>query len=570
MKRIFILMVAMVCSAAAAAQCPLCTPDFQCISVDGYPTICPLVAPNATVGEYYEHVLTFYIPTEVEDPGSGVLATLLEVKVTNVAGMPYGLEFTINDADSTYHPVDGENHGCATVCGVPVLPGIYTINITVNILATAFGFEVTQVQSFPYTLVVDPGEGGTNSFSFDNPAACGNLTTTFEATIVAPSPSVTTYDWDFGNGSTGTDAIETITYDEVGEYEVVLETTVANYGLAEVTVSNLSTAGNGDVDDFFSPPADPYFMITDGSNNTVYTSASVSNTTSTSWALANFLLSNPPYSIQFFDDDDVSADDNLGTTDVLINAGANYFDIGNGTVGTYTISLIPATVIYDTATVVVFGLPDATFVVGGSNLYYDNPELTGFVWHINDIPTSNFSSSIDLEAGGEYYCVVTNAYGCTATSQTYLHCPDIEVQFDAPSSEVYVDDIYATYQWYFNGAEMPGATDYYVYADQDGNYSVQITTSYGCNTLSNVYTLVSVTEQSSKLSELWPVPASDLLYISCATWTGATPVEVYDMRGQLVLSATLRLPVDAVDIKSLASGCYIVQMNNEYLRLIKQ
>src|SRR5690606_34334772 len=61
------------------AQCPDCTPDLSCSGSTNYPAVCPMTAEDATVGQYYEHTLTFYIPTNVTDPGTGISFTILSV-----------------------------------------------------------------------------------------------------------------------------------------------------------------------------------------------------------------------------------------------------------------------------------------------------------------------------------------------------------------------------------------------------------------------------------------------------------------------------------------------------------
>jgi Secretion system C-terminal sorting domain/PKD domain len=574
MKRIieFILCtILIVLSSAAMAQCPLCTPDTACVSTDGYPTICPFEAPVGYTGEYYEHVLTFYIPTVVDDPGTGITATLLEVNFPSVTGMPYGLSFTINDADSTYHPVDGENHGCATICGIPLIPGVYTVNITVNILAEAFGFEITQVQNFPYTIVIEPGAGDTGSFTFDNPAGCGGLDVNFEATIVAPAPAITTYAWDFGNGQTSTESTANIFYDEVGEYQVTLTTSIGNFTLDNVSVSNLSTNGNGDIDDFFSPPADPYFIISDGSGTPIYTSATVDNTTSNTWTGVGLGLQNPPYTIQFFDEDDVSADDELGTTTVVINEGLNYFDIGNGTVGTVSISLDITNVINDTTTVIVFGTPNAEFTVGNASLAYNDPSIVSYIWYVNGAVVDNTTNTITLGPGGQYTCEVTNEFGCTAVSSAYLYCPAVVVQYDALAQEVFVDDIYESYQWYYNGLAIDSANLSYYPNTQNGNYAVEVTTNYGCTTLSGVYIVsVGVSEDNEQRFLVYPNPVYDMLTVKNSSRNSGSDLTIYNMLGLVVYTQQMASSTQQIDMSELAAGVYTVQVNNQRIQVIKK
>lgn len=550
-------------------QCALCEPDLECISADGFPAICPFEAPIGYTGEFYEHTLTFYIPTEVEDPGSGILATLLNVTFTSVSGMPYGLEFTLNDDDGIYYPSQGENHGCATICGTPLIQGTYNVLITVDILATAFGFELTQVQSFPYTLIIEPGEGGTSSFTFDNPAACGGLEVNYEATIAAPEPAVTSYDWDFGNGQTSTEMNPgTITYDSPGQYETILTTTVANYQLSSVSVSNLSLNWDGDVDDFFSAPADPYFVITDGNSTAIYTSSVQDNTTNTSWTDINIGLATPPYSIQFFDEDDISDDDDLGIAVVNITEGSNTFDIGNGTVGSITISLVPTTEITDTAVVNVFPFPDATYTLIGNSLVFDNPELTGFLWYINGIATDNFTNTIALTAGGEYYCVVSNEYGCSQMSEIYLYCPELTVMVDELAQEVFIEDIYETYQWYFNGLEVDGATLSYLSGIMPGNYAVEVTTTYGCTTLSEVLTYtVGLEEENKEEILVYPNPfSSQISFVGKAN----SEVRIWDITGKMMAKFTLNSSGSTLyNFDNFPSGTYIAEVAGRRISLVK-
>ena len=58
----------------ASGQCTACEADPTCSSDNGFPTICPAALPAATVGVFYEETITFFLPAEVVDPGSGITA----------------------------------------------------------------------------------------------------------------------------------------------------------------------------------------------------------------------------------------------------------------------------------------------------------------------------------------------------------------------------------------------------------------------------------------------------------------------------------------------------------------
>jgi hypothetical protein len=221
------------------AQCPTCTPDFSCVSTDGFPTICPLELPAGQAGEYYEQVLTFYLPTNITDPSSGIEATLLQITITSVTGLPFGTTYTINNPDGIYYPSQGENYGCATICGTPLLPGVYDVLINVAAIAEAFGFEVNQNESFTYTLIIEPGDVAAGSFTADNVAGCGNLDVTLNALISGTANQVTSYTWDLGNGATSDQANPVASFNAPGTYTVSLTTTISDYFLNDVILENI-------------------------------------------------------------------------------------------------------------------------------------------------------------------------------------------------------------------------------------------------------------------------------------------------------------------------------------------
>ena len=120
-------------------QCDSCIPDTNCSSPDGMPTFCPEELPPAITGEYYNTTASFSIPSSLTV--DGITVDLISVSLASISGIPLGLEIQPNNANSTYYPSNGEEFGCVTVCGTPLVAGDYSINISVDVLATAFGFE---------------------------------------------------------------------------------------------------------------------------------------------------------------------------------------------------------------------------------------------------------------------------------------------------------------------------------------------------------------------------------------------------------------------------------------------
>ncbi|MDZ4824172.1 MAG: T9SS type A sorting domain-containing protein [Flavobacteriales bacterium] len=580
-KTLLVFALTACCLLSAAnlfAQCPTCIPDETCTSVDGLPSACPLELPTATTNVYYENYITFYLPASFNYQGNEV--EMDEVTILSINGLPFGMDYSINDPDATYYPQMGENYGCATLCGTPVLPGVYDLNISIHAIVSVSGFQLEQNQSFFFTFVVEQGEGGNASFSYDNQAGCGEATVTYEALLNLPT--VTQYAWDFGNGETSTEQFPApVTYTGAGEYVATLTTTVSDYNLNAISISSLNDNWDGDVDDIFSPPADVFFTIIDGDGTSVYSSSTVDNYNSPSWSALNILLNNPPYQISFTDVDDISADDDLGTATLTVQDGIVYFDTGNGTIGTANIALEVTAALTNQTTISIFPIPNATFDVNGNTLSYSDATLTGFIWFVNGEPILNeFASSLVMTTGGIYTAQVSNEFGCTAMSQETLWCPPLFLLFDEGAEVVYIEGDYTSYQWYYMGAEIDGGTTYFTDATALGNYSVLVTTDYGCETLSETYIVTVGLDEFQTPSptaigaryQIAPNPVLNQLNITCSDGSGQLHLTIYNLLGKMVLDEVLENSGGKMkaDVTHLQPGLYLADVNGERIRVVKK
>ena len=190
----------MMVSASAFSQCPSCTPDYTCVA-DGFPVLCPDVLPDGTTGEEYLATATFNMPGSVVDPGSGITATLESITITSITGLPFGLTLTPSNPSGVYYPSNGEDYGCATICGTPLAAGEYFVNINVAVVASAFGITQNLSESFSLPLSIIQGAGGGNaSFNVSENSGCSPLNVDIENLITGAGVS---YDWDFGGPSNG-------------------------------------------------------------------------------------------------------------------------------------------------------------------------------------------------------------------------------------------------------------------------------------------------------------------------------------------------------------------------------
>ncbi len=574
MKQLAFFLVALAAPFWVAAQCNECTPDPTCTSDDDFPTICPEELPNGTTGIYYETFLTFYMPASVVDPGSGVEATLNTIVIAGVAGLPFGMTWQSNSPNNTYYPSQGENLGCASLCGTPILPGEYEVVITVNVEATAFGFNQSLTESFTLPLTIEQGEGSNATFNYDVLVGCGEVNSNFEA-VIDGSPGVTTYEWDFGNGNTSNDAIpETQTYTEPGEYTVTLTTTIQNYSLNTVAVTQLNNNWCGDIEEpfcncgtpFIGTCPDPYFVITDGSGVNVYTSTVFDDVETATWNNLNFLLTNPPYTITIWDADLISQDDNLGSTQFTLQTGSQGFN-ANGSQGTININLVVSNVFTNEETITVFPIPDATFMFDEDlqALVYDDETLETFIWSFNgDLLIEGPIDTLYLTEPGIYQCQVFNSFGCTATSEEFILCPTIELEYNADTETLSVESGFETYSWTFNGLPLSGANGPTVDASALGNYTVTITTDYGCEVTSEVFQVtVGVADHLGLTAlKLWPNPATQ--HVSLDLPDGVWSLDVFDLSGRMVerQDALVGNTIFVYEVSHLPAGSYLFIARN--------
>ena len=547
------------------AQCPTCSIDSTCVSTDGFPTICPATLPNATVGEYYEGFLTFYMPPVINDPGSGLTVDLLQITITSVNGLPFGIEYTVNDADNIFYPTQGELYGCATLCGIPILPGTYDVVISVEAIVSALGSEITQYDSFIYTIVVDPGAGGTSTFSYDNAAGCGSLDVQYQATVAGQPGQWTTYTWDFGNGTSSSDSLPAVVhYDAAGVYTCSLTTVISNFQLNDVTLSGVSGNWGGDVDDFFSSPGDPYFTVQDANGNVVYTSTTLSNVNSGSWSGVNVAMTSAGYSITFWDADDVSADDDLGT--IIINAavGSQNFDAGNGTYGNVMVGLDEITNITSTADIQVFESPQTSIVLNDNVISLSNDTLSNYFWYQNGVLiTGENGSALTASSSGYYHAVVSNLYGCNYETDSVLYCAPAQITFNNIQQQLSIEDVYQSYQWFYNGIALTGATTYYIINPTDGVYAVEVTNEFGCTLMSNTWLINGVGEMEREC-KVFPNPAIDRVMIQGLAQYPNGELIIYNVLGQVVFKDKITADQLSIDLSTWSSGVYQMVVKSDH------
>ncbi len=117
-----------------------------------------------------------------------------------------------------------------------------------------------------------------------------------------------------------------------------------------------------------------------------------------------------------------------------------------------------------------------------------------------------------------------------------------------------------SYQWYFDGSIIPGATDQSYLANETGDFSVEVSFANGCVGVSNPFPMsfVSLTDLSEVVLRIYPNPASHVLNIEIGnSLDGALKIEILDAAGRLVDQQKVsNVGTTSIDISTLETGMY--------------
>ncbi|MEI6576281.1 MAG: LamG-like jellyroll fold domain-containing protein [Bacteroidota bacterium] len=129
-----------------------------------------------------------------------------------------------------------------------------------------------------------------------------------------------------------------------------------------------------------------------------------------------------------------------------------------------------------------------------------------------------------------------------------------------------------TYQWYFNGNILSGATNQTLVPAQYGNYTVQITTLAGCSSTSASFNYNNTGTSSIVISReisLSPNPASD--YIDIKTAATMSQINVLDLAGRIIISIKVNsLDYNRLDVSTLKPGIYLLKCQTTNAGIVRR
>ncbi len=218
----------------------------------------------------------------------------------------------------------------------------------------------------------------------------------------------------------------------------------------------------------------------------------------------------------------------------------------------------------------------ATTVCDGDSVLLTSSAATGYNWS-----TGATTQSITVKSTGSYSVTVTNANGCSATSQdtqVTIHSNPIP-----PTIHQFNDTLKSNYatdnQWYLNGNIISGATGQYYVVTQSGIYTVKLTNGNGCSSsMSAPFTIVGIPELTNDYSfSIYPNPAGNQITVVIANpdligMKQSLALDIYNILGEKAPFAYVQGDASSqaersrsliIDVSTLPAGMYFLQMKTE-------
>ncbi|MBN2729600.1 MAG: T9SS type A sorting domain-containing protein [Bacteroidales bacterium] len=573
-KHLLFSIVLLISAFFAKAQCPGCITDFTCTANPAAPTMCPDTLPEGTAMTYYEEDLSFYMPAQFTDQGTGMNVTLNELHVTGVSGMPYGLQFESSSATNIFYPSSNPpttEYGCARFCGTPLIPGDYHVTVYVTAYVTVLGLSQTEYDSFEIPIHIKPNPTSNSSFTIANPVGCNPLTTGITTNYPSGGNPNYSYTWDFGNGNTSSQETPTAqTYTSPGTYYVSCETIVdtLDYSISSVTVVNSDCSDMG-----FEP--DYYIKIFEGTTEIFNNSSShATNQTPATFTFTSISLSNTSYSIEVWDNDDIlgggqSGDDHCGTVTFNGHTPGAYTLVDGLLTVTFSVNH-PILSFSDTDSVVVYPSPQiSAFEAIPNDTICDNDSLylrvvggESWQWYMNGsgIPSATDSIYVPL-IDGAYSVVLSNSYGCMLSTNNiyvaFLAAPPYP-NFYQNGNLLFCTNAGYQYQWYLDGVPISGADQQTYTITQTGNYTIELIASNGCSTFSTPYYAIvqAIFEYDIADLQIYPNPVNTRINFNADY--DQHYYRIIDVLGNVVQEG--RVDGSSVDVSDLGPAAYFIQI----------
>ncbi len=424
---------------------------------------------------------------------------------------------------------------------IPISDGIFEIELQLSVVSVC----ETNVNILTVFVESSAAEELPSESFTQNLISCESTNLTFECDIVIPNAEMT-YQWFQDGFSIGTGQSISFNVDESDE------------GLYSCLVSAETSCGTleqeydlYDLNVTFNPVVDPFFsnMNLSGCVGDIFEMA--------------FLSQDEPYLVEWF------------LNDELVFTGTNYvFEATENSSGEYYVYAYASNdcgtdeavnvLMYTLSVEAELELPEdpgpiALSICQGPLELTFSPEIDGatYDWYNDEgYIASGLSITIEDPIEGLYTCSVSLSNSCSEASFAYqylnLDIPQIATPPITIDDQISVDDIFSSYEWYFNG-EIVG-TESSIENFGPGEYELIVTNETGCI---NTQTFIINSTQEITDSELrmYPNPAIDQVFVAHSE--NIHRVELYNSMGALIYeNANIQSKNIQLDVSNYSGGVY--------------
>ena len=211
--------------------------------------------------------------------------------------------------------------------------------------------------------------------------------------------------------------------------------------------------------------------------------------------------------------------------------------------------------------------PNTTVICNGQGALLQATTGAGYTyqWTMNGFNIAGATNPTYTATIGSYYTVkVSNGYYARTSSPitiTVNTAPVAIIHWNG--TQLFSPISFYSYQWYFNGVLIPGATGQYYTPTQAGLYYVMVGNENGCKSLSPNYNLLtlSINNIATPSLSIYPNPTTGMLQV--ADFKEGT-LYVYNAMGQLIIQQADPL----IDLSKQANGIYQIRAYNTAQELI--
>lgn len=198
---------------------------------------------------------------------------------------------------------------------------------------------------------------------------------------------------------------------------------------------------------------------------------------------------------------------------------------------------------------------------------------SGYQWS-----TGETTASIQAQDSTGYHALVFDALGCRARTDTvsisFFTGPTAQITLDSIAANL-ISNSATTYQWFFDGDTIVGATNqtFNYAATGNGFYELCITDANGCNDCEFIIlNFTSIEENELNDISIYPNPAREMIYVSSKQHL-LFNIKLMDAAGKMIAYIpNINNPQEIIsfDMKDLARGIYFIEAETGNGKMVKK